>query len=273
MMKYAGTELNKRRNALVMAAGGSDALAWDGGEGKRARDWLRSKGNSIEGGTSEIQLGIVAKHILGLPGHDEPADRRPEDAAGDGGGVPCRGRRDRRELRHWRDTGCSDGFGTRLWKRFAELGLTGICIPESARRPGPRRDRGGAGARGDRAQFDPLAVPDHRRCGGAGNRGYGAWRALVSGHPVGRGGAGAGGRRRSAPRARITALEAEAPGQRFRSRRDRAVRCARQFGRHDPHAARTGGAPGDARPDPVRGAQGRGRSGARPCSTARRPRG
>jgi alkylation response protein AidB-like acyl-CoA dehydrogenase len=68
MMKYAGTELNKRRNALVMAAGGSDSLAWDGGEGKRARDWLRSKGNSIEGGTSEIQLGIIAKHILRLPG-------------------------------------------------------------------------------------------------------------------------------------------------------------------------------------------------------------
>ncbi len=71
MMKYAGTELNKRRNALVMAAGGSDALEWDGDRsqgGKAARDWLRSKGNSIEGGTSEIQLGIVAKHILGLPG-------------------------------------------------------------------------------------------------------------------------------------------------------------------------------------------------------------
>jgi acyl-CoA dehydrogenase len=30
--------------------------------------WLRSKGNSIEGGTSEIQLNIVAKRILGLPG-------------------------------------------------------------------------------------------------------------------------------------------------------------------------------------------------------------
>ena len=39
-----------------------------GGRGKAARDWLRSKGNSIEGGTSEVQLGIVAKHILRLPG-------------------------------------------------------------------------------------------------------------------------------------------------------------------------------------------------------------
>jgi len=71
MMKYAGTELNKRRNALVMAAGGSDALEWDSERtkhGKAARDWLRSKGNSIEGGTSEVQLNIVAKHILRLPG-------------------------------------------------------------------------------------------------------------------------------------------------------------------------------------------------------------
>jgi alkylation response protein AidB-like acyl-CoA dehydrogenase len=36
-----------------------------------------------------------------------------------------------RQLRHWRDTGCTDGYGTDLWKRFGELGLTGICIPEN----------------------------------------------------------------------------------------------------------------------------------------------
>ena len=54
-----------------MAAGGSDALEWDSERsksGKAARDWLRIKSNSIEGGTSEFQLNIVAKHILGLPG-------------------------------------------------------------------------------------------------------------------------------------------------------------------------------------------------------------
>ena len=71
MMKYAGTELNKRRHELIIAAGGSDALEWDSERskgGKAARDWLRTKANSIEGGTSEIQLGIVAKHILRLPG-------------------------------------------------------------------------------------------------------------------------------------------------------------------------------------------------------------
>jgi len=35
------------------------------------------------------------------------------------------------QLRHWRDTGCKDGFGHGLWKQFAELGLTGILIPEA----------------------------------------------------------------------------------------------------------------------------------------------
>jgi len=69
--KFYGTELNKQRYNLLMDIHGSDALAWTGeasNDGKLARDWLRTKGNSIEGGTSEIQLNIVAKHILGLPG-------------------------------------------------------------------------------------------------------------------------------------------------------------------------------------------------------------
>jgi acyl-CoA dehydrogenase len=70
MLKYYGTELNMRRQELLMAAGGSGALDWEGGEngaGDLPRAWLRSRGNSIEGGTSEIQLNIVAKRILGLP--------------------------------------------------------------------------------------------------------------------------------------------------------------------------------------------------------------
>lgn len=36
-----------------------------------------------------------------------------------------------KQLRHWRDTGCSDGFGHGLWKQFAELGFTGILIDEA----------------------------------------------------------------------------------------------------------------------------------------------
>ena len=70
MMKYYGTELNKSRYELMMASGGSDALEWDSERsrgGAVPRSWLRTKANSIEGGTSEIQLNIVAKRILELP--------------------------------------------------------------------------------------------------------------------------------------------------------------------------------------------------------------
>lgn len=71
MMKYAGTELNKRRHELLMAAGGATALEWDSERtdgGTPARTWLRTKANSIEGGTSEVMLNVIAKRILDLPG-------------------------------------------------------------------------------------------------------------------------------------------------------------------------------------------------------------
>jgi acyl-CoA dehydrogenase len=70
-LKYYGAELNKRRWELMIAAGGADALEWEGArsqDGMAARTWLRTKANSIEGGTSEVQLNVIAKRILGLPG-------------------------------------------------------------------------------------------------------------------------------------------------------------------------------------------------------------
>ena len=71
MLKYYGTELNKRKFELMMDAAGHDGLEWESErskDGKLARSWLRTKANSIEGGTSEIQLNIISKHILELPG-------------------------------------------------------------------------------------------------------------------------------------------------------------------------------------------------------------
>ena len=71
LMKYVGTELNKTRHELVMAAGGSDALEWESRRskgGSRPRSWLRTKANSIEGGTSEVMLNVVSKRILDMPG-------------------------------------------------------------------------------------------------------------------------------------------------------------------------------------------------------------
>ncbi len=71
MLKYYGTELNKERQELLMSIGGSDSLTWEGEDkrdGDPARTWLRSRANSIEGGTSEVQLNIIAKRVLQLPG-------------------------------------------------------------------------------------------------------------------------------------------------------------------------------------------------------------
>ncbi|MBL4807685.1 MAG: acyl-CoA dehydrogenase family protein [Rhodobacteraceae bacterium] len=67
MLKYVGTELNKDRHELMMSASGSDALEW-GDTGADPADWLRTKANSIEGGTSEVMLSIISRRVLGLPG-------------------------------------------------------------------------------------------------------------------------------------------------------------------------------------------------------------
>lgn len=70
IFKYYGTELNKRRYELLLSVRGEQGLAWEGEaskEGELAKAWLRTKANSIEGGTSEIQLNIIAKRVLGLP--------------------------------------------------------------------------------------------------------------------------------------------------------------------------------------------------------------
>ena len=72
MFKYYGSEQNKRKFEVMLEIMGSQALGWDGpGFDDReldiTRQWLRSKANSIEGGTSEVQLNIVAKRVLGLP--------------------------------------------------------------------------------------------------------------------------------------------------------------------------------------------------------------
>ena len=75
MLKNYGCELNKRRHELALEAVGSQALGWESvqdgdfspDELNLTRQWLRSKGNSIEGGTYEIQLNVIAKRVLGLP--------------------------------------------------------------------------------------------------------------------------------------------------------------------------------------------------------------
>jgi alkylation response protein AidB-like acyl-CoA dehydrogenase len=72
MFKLYASEMNKRRGEIQMAVRGAAALGWEGSgfsanELMETRGWLRSKGNSIEGGTSEIQQNVIAKRVLGLP--------------------------------------------------------------------------------------------------------------------------------------------------------------------------------------------------------------
>ncbi|HEX8570251.1 MAG TPA: acyl-CoA dehydrogenase family protein [Caulobacteraceae bacterium] len=74
ILKYASAKLNQDRHELLVEAMGLSGLGWEG-DGfepealKTTRHWLRSKGNSIEGGTSEINLNVVAKRVLGLLDH------------------------------------------------------------------------------------------------------------------------------------------------------------------------------------------------------------
>jgi alkylation response protein AidB-like acyl-CoA dehydrogenase len=72
VFKYYGTEQNKRKFELMLQTLGTQSLGWDGDgfddrELGTTRSWLRSKANSIEGGTSEVQLNVIAKRVLGLP--------------------------------------------------------------------------------------------------------------------------------------------------------------------------------------------------------------
>jgi alkylation response protein AidB-like acyl-CoA dehydrogenase len=72
IFKYYATELNKDRTSLLVGILGPEALGWEGEGFEQAeidatRAWLRARGNSIEGGTSEVQLNIIAKRVLGLP--------------------------------------------------------------------------------------------------------------------------------------------------------------------------------------------------------------
>ena len=72
VMKYVGTEAEKVKSELLLAIMGSRGLGWEG-EGfsdeeiDTLRLWAMSKAMTIAGGTSEIQLNVIAKNVLGLP--------------------------------------------------------------------------------------------------------------------------------------------------------------------------------------------------------------
>lgn len=72
IFKAYGTELSQRRNELKMHILGPQSVG-EGGAGFGADEleatlaWLMSKAETIGGGTTEIQLNVIAKRVLGLP--------------------------------------------------------------------------------------------------------------------------------------------------------------------------------------------------------------
>jgi acyl-CoA dehydrogenase len=72
VMKYVGTEAEVTKSELLLAIMGSQGLGWEGdgfskSEIDTLRLWAMSKIMTIAGGTSEIQLNVIAKNVLQLP--------------------------------------------------------------------------------------------------------------------------------------------------------------------------------------------------------------
>lgn len=67
ILKLYWSEMNQRLAQTAMEVMGDQAQLQEFDEGKWAYRYLRSRGNTIEAGTSEIQRNIVAQRVLGLP--------------------------------------------------------------------------------------------------------------------------------------------------------------------------------------------------------------
>ena len=72
VMKYVGTEAQKTKSEVLLAIMGSQGLGWEGDgfsdvEIDTLRLWAMSKAMTIAGGSSEIQLNLIAQKVLELP--------------------------------------------------------------------------------------------------------------------------------------------------------------------------------------------------------------
>lgn len=75
LTKIAKATSNQHLQELAMTLLGADAMAWghdDDAAGEWITQFLRTRANSIEGGTSEIQRNIIGERVLGLPREREP---------------------------------------------------------------------------------------------------------------------------------------------------------------------------------------------------------
>ena len=73
-------EANIRTQEMAVDLLGPDALAWDGAPLEFPREvfgFLRSRANTIEGGTSEVNRNVLGERVLGLPREPDPYRESP----------------------------------------------------------------------------------------------------------------------------------------------------------------------------------------------------
>jgi alkylation response protein AidB-like acyl-CoA dehydrogenase len=73
---HAGA-LNQRIQLLATNLLGTAAVAWPGDQPLEVRGMLRSRANTIEGGTTEVNKNILGERVLGLPREPDPWQGAP----------------------------------------------------------------------------------------------------------------------------------------------------------------------------------------------------
>ena len=67
ILKLYWSEMNQRICRTAMEVLGDSVQLTEEDGGRWVYNYLRSRGNTIEAGTSEIQRNIIAQRVLGLP--------------------------------------------------------------------------------------------------------------------------------------------------------------------------------------------------------------
>ena len=141
ILKLASSESSQRRYSLLMDLLGTDGFGWqsDGFDAYTSsipKQWLRSRANTIEGGTSEVQLNIIAKRVLGMSGSgaggpDQSLARSEDQSLIRESALQfLRAQNPLAELRALRDGDDPSGVSAAFWKEIRNLGWPGLLAPE-----------------------------------------------------------------------------------------------------------------------------------------------
>ena len=71
-------DLNQRIQLAAVDLMGANAMAWEGDALDRTvKGMLRSRANTIEGGTTEVNKNVIGERVLGLPREPDPYSKSP----------------------------------------------------------------------------------------------------------------------------------------------------------------------------------------------------